>query len=184
MNEFSLRHLTREVLRGTTMTDPSDIAREINRRIADDDCRTALRQALRGYVREEITRLRRHPGPEETEPISNVTLFVSGNAPAAQKPAAARPPARSVKVAGIRDWWSAKLRELTHVGESEWRRLGDCSFEDLMFAAAERHEHAARNAARAAWYEQLAETVQAAGAARVRDLPSEILQVRLGNVAA
>ncbi|OKI16542.1 hypothetical protein [Streptomyces sp. CB03911] len=188
MDDFNLRSLVREVLGGTTMTDPTQIAREVDRRISEDDCRDALRQALRGYVREEITRMRRHHDVEEPVAqatlVSNVTPMASGGAGGPSAPVRTVKPVRSAKVAGIREWWSSKLLEPYHVGEKVYRRLGDCSFEDLLFAAAERREHAARNAARAEWFEQLAETVRAAGVSRVRDLSTDVLQARLGDVAA
>lgn len=183
MDDFNLRRLVREVLGSTTMTDPTAIAVEVDRRIGDEDCRAALRQALRSLVRLEITRVRKDGDvpPPEPEVVSNVTPIVSGGVPV---PTQAARPKGSAKVAAIREMGAAKLRELMHVGEGEWRRLGDCSFADLMFAAAERHELASRNTARAVWFEELAEAVRAAGVERVRDLPTEVLRARLGDVAA
>jgi hypothetical protein len=54
-DDFMLRHVVRDVLGATTLVDPGLIAAEVDRRIADDDCRLALRQALRMFVRQVIT---------------------------------------------------------------------------------------------------------------------------------
>jgi hypothetical protein len=189
MSDFSLRQLVHDVMGATAMSDPGDIADEVAWRIDDADLRAALNQALRGFVREEITRLRAHNArrgeatPAGAQPaLADVPEVVSSPGRRALK--VPGQPGRSAKVAGIRDWWSAELRKPFHVGEKRWLALGDCGFDELMYAAAERRNHATRNAARAESLTGLASELAAAGVARVRDLPIEVLRAYLGGVAA
>lgn len=199
MTEFNLRQLVREVLAASTMADPGDLADEVSRRIGDEDLRSALDQALRTFVREEITRqrMRRTPAEELASlQLAQVTTSTSARpvvllerpsaTPSMRLPAAApKPaPARSAKVAGIREWWRAELKNPIHVGEKQWLPLGDCGFDELMFAAAERRDMAERNAARAKSFTRLAEAVRAAGVERVRDLPVNALSAHFGGAAA
>lgn len=189
MTEFNLRHLVRDVMASTTMADPSDIADEVSRRIGDADLRIALNQAMRGFVREEITRQRPrsiedHVAPNAPQHLAAVPPTETHEPPVHRAIKAPQPPTRSAKVAGIRDWWSTELRKPYHVGEKRWLALGDCGFDDLMYAAAERRDHAQRNASRATALTQLAGAVAAAGVARVRDLPADTLRTHLGGVAA
>lgn len=198
MTDFNLRRLVREVMATSTMSDPGDLAVEVSRRIDPDDCRAALDQALRQYVREEITRMRmRHvPVAEPYRPSPTLAPVIpparSTMTLTEAQPAVARPvklpapvlPVRSAKVAGIRDWWTRELRNPIHVGGKQWVRLGDCTFDDLMFAAAERRDLAERNAARAESFGKLAEAVKAAGVGRVRDLPTDVLSAHFAGAAA
>ena len=157
--DLNLRGLTRDVLRTSTLADPSDIADEVYRRIGEDQLRAALRDALRVFVRQVISEERSH-----------TTI----------RPESASP---SAKVAAIRDYWQRSLRDRVHASASEWKLLGDCSAADLDFAAAERQEQAERNAAKARQYRMLARLVEEHGAARVRDLPADVLMHTLGRAA-
>lgn len=176
MDSFNLRKLIRDVLTNSLLADPRDLAAEAFQRIPADQHAAALRQCLTDVVREEIRLSRNHTPPtvmaERPGPRGNV--------------ARQRPAARSAKVAGIRAMWQEKLRERIHTGpaSTDWRLLGDCTFEELMFAAGERRTIALRNEAKAAEYAELAEAVRAAGVVRVRDLPAEVLKDRLESEAA
>lgn len=176
MEAFNLRHLIRDVLTSSLLADPRDLAAEVFQRIPAEEHAAVLRQCLNDVVREEIRLSRNHTPPavmaERPGPRGNIGRQ--------------RPASRSAKVAGIRAMWQEKLRERIHTGpgSTDWRLLGDCSFEELMFAAGERRTIALRNEAKAAEYAELAEAVRAAGVARVRDLPAEVLKNRLESEAA
>jgi hypothetical protein len=167
VSDFNLRQVVRDVLAGSVMADPRQLAAEVFARVPVEEYGAALAQCLPDLVREEI----RDSRNRTVEPM-------------AEQPTGR--PARSAKVAGIRDWWQTKLRERVHVGPapSDWLLLGDCSFDDLMFAAEERRTIAARNSAKAAEFAALAEAVRDAGVTRVRDLPKDTLQARLEGEAA
>lgn len=200
MTDFSLRHLVREVLDTTTMNDPHAIAPEVLRRIDATDLRAALGECLPSLVREMIRssrnggfgapagraptpppsspRLTLHAGSDEPEVMSehpgSGPLSSVGRAPA-------KKPGRSAKVAAIRasgpKWLTDRIN--TAADPREWKRVGDCSFADLMFAAGQRRDQAARTSAAAERLEHLAELLRANGVERVRDLPASVLaQVR------
>jgi hypothetical protein len=177
MDAFNLRKLVRDVLANSLLADPRDLAAEAFLRIPAAEHAAALRQCLTDVVREEIRLSRNHTPPTVTAGRPGPR----GNT-ARQQPAVAR----SSKVAGIRAMWQEKLRERIHTGpaSTDWRLLGDCTFDELMFAAGERRTIALRNESKAAEYAELAEAVRAAGVARVRDLPAEVLKNRLESEAA
>jgi hypothetical protein len=175
MPEFSLRSHVREVLANSTQADPRAIAAEAFDGIDPNEYGPALLQCLPDVVREEIRHSR------NLAPVGTMQ-----ERPRAVGDSLTPRKARSSKVASIREMWQEKLRERIHTGPSsaDWRMLGDCSFDELMFAAAERRELAARNEAKATEYEELAEMVRTAGVGRVRDLPAALLRTRLESEAA
>jgi hypothetical protein len=208
VTDFNLRHLVREVLNTSTLTDPHAIAEEVARRVDDGDLRTALGQCLSHLVREEIRSSRngglpsvsstfttsapplpRQAGPRltlHTQPQQTVMTESPGAVPRPViKVPPARRPGRSAKVAAIRESGPKWLRDRLNTGADprEWKRIGDCSFTDLMFAAAQRRDQAARTSAAAERLERLAELVQAHGVDRVRDLPESVL-AQVGGAAA
>lgn len=191
MSEFNLRALVREVRNTSTMLDPHLIAAEVLRRIGDADLRSALAECLASLVREEIRHARNQgsfPLPPEPpsrpsmlRPVQPVGTFAgtTGNAPANPRPA------RSAKVAAIRAAAHSWMQDVIHTSADprEWKRVGDCTFSDLMFAATSRREQARRTNAKAAEYEALAGLVRAHGVERVRDLPEHVLR-GVGGAAA
>jgi hypothetical protein len=203
MSDFNLRHLVRDVLASSELTDPHALADEILHRIDECDLRLALSQVLASMVREEIRERRnRHslalPAPtvRTTPPLTSaprLTLHTQaevmtespGPVPRPMaKPAAPRP-ARSAKVAAIRAAAPKWLEDRYCVGDGDddWKFLGDCGFSDLMFAAGQRREQAARTSAVAERLEGLAELVRTHGVKRVRDLPASVLD-SVGGAAA
>lgn len=201
VTSFSLRHLIREVRSASALVDPHDIAKEVGRHIDDRDLRAALDQCL-SYAVREVIRHSRNGGlpsfpPEPSTPSGpRLTLHTqsqpevmaeqSGGVPRPViKAAPVRRPTPSAKVAAIRaagpKWLSDELR--ISADPRGWKRIGDCSFTDLMFAVAERRDQAARTSAAAGRYERLAELVRAHGVDRVRDLPTSVL-AEVGGAAA
>lgn len=204
MSDFNLRRLVRDVLSTSPLTDPHALADEVLDRIDDCDLRPALGQVLASMVREEI---RSHRGgglpplapsaPKPTTPAPpRLTLHrqpqVMTESPGAvprpiskAAPAPARQPGPSAKVAAIRAAGPKWLEERYNVGADprEWKRLGDCGFVDLMFAAGQRREQAARTSAAAERLEGLAELLRVHGVERVRDLPASVL-AGVGGAAA
>lgn len=160
MTTFDLRAAVRHVLDTTDLADPRDIATKVAENVPANQRIYALTTALDPYVREAIQR-RRNSNP------------IIGSA---------SPRTGSSKVAAIQAYARA-LRDQVHVGAGAWKPLGDCTYDDLMFAAEERREHARQNAAAAERYQTLADLVRDEGAARVADLPVEVLRDRLGGAS-
>jgi hypothetical protein len=209
LTDFSLRHVIREVLDNSTMSDPHAIAPEVLRRLDDADLRPALGECLPAMVREVIRSSRNGgggflagplPASPPSLPSPRLTLHTRPDKPEApevmsEHPGSgpmvsagrlpARRPGRSAKVAAIRaagpKWLNDLLR--TAADPRGWKQIGDCSFSDLMFAVAERREQAARTSAAAERYERLAELVRSHGVERVRDLPASVL-AQVGGAAA
>lgn len=199
MTDFSLRHLIREVLDTTTMNDPHAIAPEVLRRVDASDLRAALGECLPALVREVIRGSRnggflssppqRSTPPRLTlhkDPDAEVMSEHPGSGPMASVGrTSTKKPGRSAKVAAIRasgpKWLTDRIN--TAADPREWKRVGDCSFADLMFAAGQRRDQAARTSAAAERLESLAELVRANGVERVRDLPASVL-AQVGGAAA
>lgn len=161
--DFNLRALVREVAESSTLTDPGSLADEIARRIPAEHVHDAFVQMLRPYVRELITKDRSFGTPTDHHEAPR--------------------PGRSWKRDGIRAHWRRVLRERVHVGvgPADWKFLGDCGREDLLFAAAERRQMAEANLAKAAQFEQIAALLD--DDKTVRDLPDDTLAASLGEAA-
>ena len=161
-DSFNLRDLVRDVAASSPATDPGTLANEIARRIPAEHREAALQAMLRGYVREFLTQDRMtHAEPPGRPAQSNS--------------------ARSWKRDGIREGWRKMLRDRLHVAPdpSAWKFLGDCTFDDLSFAALERRTAAERTIAKAEGYEALAALLKEHGVETVRELPAEVLASRL-----
>ncbi len=159
MAEFDLREAVHAVVNDTDLASPREIAAKVAENVPQRHLRAALADALVDYVRDELGRMRGRRGR------------------------AGRPGSYSPKRAAIADMWRHELRDRIHVGDAQWKLLGDCTYDDLAKAAAERREQARRNAARAAFYENLAELVREHGAATVAELPAEALDTAFGAAA-
>lgn len=160
MTDFTLRILVQEVLRTSTMADPGQVADEVMRRIPRSMVRVALSQALRLFVRQVIS---------ETRISHQATPTPAG-------------PARSRKVASIRDGWQRRLRDRVHCNGT-WKFLGECGYDDLLAAAAERRELADRNMAWARQYDEWARLLTEHDVATFSDLPVEVQMSALGRAA-
>lgn len=205
MSDFNLRHLVRDVLATSPLTDPHALADEVLGKVEDCDLRTALGQVLASMVREEIRSHRNGglptiapapsapkppPGPPRLTLHSQPQVMAESPGPVPRPVAKAVPvpsgrPGRSAKVAAIRAAGPKWLEERYNVGADprEWKRLGDCGFTELMFAAGQRRDQAARTSAAAGRLEGLADLVRTHGVKRVRDLPASVL-AEVGGAAA
>lgn len=108
--------------------------------------------------------------------------LVMAELPSGQPPRAAF---RSAKVAAYQQLGAKWLEErlCTSGNPREWKRVGDATVTDLMYAARERREQAGRTIAKAREYERLAELLGKHGVEHVRELPASVL-AGLGGAAA
>lgn len=160
-----LRALVRDTLATSRAADPYAVADEVLAAVPAGGLREALAQCLPGLVRDEIRRSRTAAMPTVPGPVPRLAAL-----PAARG-------GRSVKVAAIRAASPRWLEERLNTGPAprDWKRLGDCTAADLLFAAGQRRRQAARTAAAADRLEALAQLLQEHAAPRVRDLPVQIL---------
>ncbi len=156
---FHLRNLVGEIVRDSAATDPGDLVTEVIARIPKKKVADALKQTMRLYVRQVIS---------ETRPIGG------GEPPVA---------ATSWKVTAIRDGWQRQLTNRLHVGAGKWKRLADCTYDDLLAVAAERRDLAERNGVWARTYESWARLISEAGVDTFGELPVERQAAALGRAA-
>lgn len=162
--DFNLRALVREVLDASTLTDPGLVAAEVDRRINSRECRTALRQALRTFVRQVMT---------ESFRAERVTAISQGAG------TIAAPQSWKVReVAAYKRWLRSPVQ-----GATGWKALGDCTVADLDFIAGYRDRKAAENKAKAREVRELKRLMVEQGAEQVRDLTAETLARILGRAA-
>lgn len=160
MSDFVLRHLVREVLSDSDEADPGRIADMVLAQIPPRQTRTALAQALRLFVRQVISETRTARNEPTVTPIS-----------------------RSAKVAAIREGWQRRLDDRVHGAEGSWKKLRDCTYDDLLSAATERRQMAERNNAWARQYDAWARLLTEHDAETFGDLPAEIQMHALGRAA-
>lgn len=170
MGGYDLRADVRAVLETSDLVDPGDIADKVAESIPARSVRAALRVTMRAYVRQVMRESRTGAAP-------------NFQPPAMDEPRTQTASAGGWKVRAIREGWQKQLRSRVHVGDRVWKTLGDCGYDDLQAAAAEREQNAARNAAWARYYRRLAGLLTEHDAATVRDLPAEVLMPALGAVS-
>jgi hypothetical protein len=146
--------------------DPRDIARHILMHNLSRAQRVALaRVALTGMAREELGKQHRSVmSPPSAPPKTYETpagTFVSA------KVAARRAAGDS--------WRERALRIAVHCGPGYWKPLGQCSVDDLAFAAREREELAVSNTREAEKFRALAKLVEHAGVNSVSELDDDAL---------
>lgn len=150
MTTFDLRALIDEVLAEGELYEPHDIAAEVAKRTPRQALRDAYVLVLADYVRIHAQVSTRH------NPLLN-----GGSA-------RSRPSSKT----GLGDWWARQMADLVYA--DEWKPLGECTFDDLMVAAARRRELARQNAEAADRYEVLAKLLKDHDADTVRDLPPDV----------
>lgn len=85
----------------------------------------------------------------------------------------------SAKTAAIRDWVSSELARSVNVAPAAgrcWRFFGDCTLDECLVLAGNRHRKSAELKAEAERYERLAQAMVEYKVEVVRDLPREVLE--------
>jgi hypothetical protein len=167
-DEFSLRQVILSVLEETDSEDRDQIIKEVERRIPRKSLGDALHQALPAYVR--------------MMGGSTVRLGSPLPKPGSDDGKDNRASGRSSKVEAIREAWSRHLEGRYTVADGSWRRLADFTHADLVYKARELEAQARSRTARAAVMTALAERLERTGAARVGELPADVLRESLAAV--
>lgn len=166
--EFSLRALVRQVRDELGTGDRHVIAEKTLPRIPAEHRDVAFTQAL-----EEVARAVVKDGHPRLHSVPD-----SSSKPRAGQ----RNSARSSKVAGIRRVWP-ELRA-TYACLDAGKQVADYSSDDLIFVAEHLETQARRNAAKAGNFRKLAALMAKSGAAKVADLPDEVLAAIFRGEAA
>lgn len=156
---FSTHALIRTVLSETDLVNPREIAEKVAEATPQSELREAYTEALVGSVRNVLSSQR------------NAALQAVATAD------------HSPKIAARRDWWSSVLASRIFVGTS-WTTLGQCTADNLSYAAAERRKDAQREIVRAGTYDTLREALATHHVETVADLPADVLAPVLRTVAA
>lgn len=129
----------------------ADIARDAMEAIPDALLRDVLLPALSGYVTSMRGEMRRHPTAPRSAALSN---------------------GLSPKVArAVQSNWQRIINTAVSLGPNQFKAFGDCTADDLTYAATARQRLAAQHEAWASRYASYAEALRTAGAARVADAP-------------
>lgn len=170
MSGFDLHALIHEVA-AESAADLEAVTKEVRRRIPPEAIEDALDQALPGLVY-RVARTGTAPSRRQLDPH---TPFARGGASR---------PARSSKVAALRSYpWGRELRQWVSVGADSFKFFGDCTADDLTYAAATRFRLAETNRARGEHMETAREMLTRHGVERVRDLPGDALADLFGRAA-
>lgn len=149
---FGLREAVSHILATTSLTSPHDVASKVAETVPPDELVAVLTEAMEPYVREIM----------QFERMNNPVI----------RPAQRR----HSRADNARDWWDKALRDRVHVGHGQYKTLGDCLHDDLLYAAQERHKKAEQNIAVARRFEYLAALLDEYKVARVADLPPEAVK--------
>lgn len=153
MTDFDLHALVRSVNDGSSFANPRDFAEKVAENVPSKALREALAEALVPFCRIFWQQQR-----------SVVTPMPS-----------ARNSARSSKSRAIREAWRRTLAGHFHIGDGAWLPLAECSYENVCYLAAERHENARRSTAVGAMFDGLAEAMKEHGVGRAGELPESVL---------
>lgn len=167
MTDFNLKQAVSDALDSSSLASPDEIAHKVAEGIGPREVRSALLQALPNYVSRVIQQRR------------SVNVILDPSQATEERETARKQSARSFKVGAIRSAWQRALMDRVHVHDG-YKLFGECTYEDLVFAAEERRDHARRNAAKAEQYSAVAAKLQAFGVATVAELPegdSDVLAV-------
>jgi hypothetical protein len=159
VQDFSLSQAVADALESTDLASPDEIAEYVAANVGSRQVRAALAQALPPFVATMIQRRR----------STNMILDPS-QAPKVEDEPVAKQPFRSLRVSAIRDAWAKALADRVHV-DGGYKMFGECTYDDLVFAAEERQEHARRNAAKATQYRAVADRLKRLGLETVSELP-------------
>lgn len=131
----ALTEYLRQVLATTKLSDPRSIAAEMLNRIPEESRADALAEVLAPWVQTAMSRRRM---------LNPVPISGSGSA----------------KVDAVRSDWQARLNTPLNVG-GEWKRLADCTADDLHQVAADLRVMADRLTSKADYYDDLAQHIPA-----------------------
>lgn len=148
--------LIRQVVDQTGLDDPRQVAEKVAEITPDEQVRDF-------YARMLVQEVRVFFSSERRRAFDAVKGKQSGRK--------ALGPART-KVSVVRDWWSEFCSSRVHVGDSVWKSLGECTFEDLRALHDERVDHAERTLSEAQRFDLLAKLLEEDGVSRVCELDS------------
>jgi hypothetical protein len=180
LRQYSIVTEVRRAVRETDETDAHEIGRKVAENVPAENLRTALAIACAylvkvQFARERMTHLRTPTPDSELDALARQRE--AGIAHSAESP-------RIKRQQALAERWRETLRLRVHIGNGQRRMLGALTYENLMYAAAERQQIAAQNTANAMLYARLADAVRMAKVTHVQDLPESVLRQALTGMRA
>ncbi len=160
-DSFSLRALVEEIRDETQIADPGELAPLVLKRIPRVHYRAAMKQMIHDFVRRVVK------GPSGPTTVRTDSIDASSVPGESWRRRAARILDRSECIDG-----------------AAWKRLGDCTADDLRAAAAYKRSKARLILAAADRVETAAKEMDRLGVTHVRDLPPETVLDLFGKKAA
>lgn len=153
-----IRELIDSIVDRGIYSDPKDISHEVIQSIAEENYQKAVEEMLLSYVRQTLSlrRLNFSIVSQDDEKKYQEQVTISTNP--------------SAKVEACRNSWTQRKNTPLLVG-TEWKRLGECTYSDLMKVATSLRERARKTLSKADWYTRLAEAIPKNGT--VDDLDEE-----------
>lgn len=153
VNEYVDQYLTE-----FSVSEPNTIAVGVFERIEGDGLTDlALEIVLPIYIRSYLSQ--RRGIPQERGAVTDDTTHVEFEYDLSDDESTPRikstSSARSTRVAAVKNDWLRQLQTPLYVGDS-WKRLADCTSDDLFLVAADLRRAAEGNLTKAAYYESLA----------------------------
>lgn len=175
---YDLNAEIREILDTTSLSDPGEIADRVAESIPSRNLRDVLRVTLRSHVR-TVVRYRRADNAAHTDQSgSGHTSDETQKIAAAAGPTPKAKVARSWKRDSIAPAWQAHLND-RYFGVSQWKRLADMTYDDLIAEAERRESLASQNAAQGAKFRTWAGLVKDSGVSTFGELPGDTQEQEL-----
>lgn len=158
--EMNLPDVIRQICAYSDVSDPAEIAKILVDAIPPERHTEALALVMPVFVREHLGRQRTLTNPTQAR---NQLV-------------------RSARVTGIREWWRQVLEDRV-APHGVWKRLGDCTWEDLDWLAAQLRNKADSLIVKAQRLEKLRDQLnQYERGAKLSDLDPQTLRDLLGTL--
>lgn len=160
-----LRPIIRELLDTEATRDPRELARLAVARLSGEELREELTDAATNVAREVMhsVRTQRPQNSPAGQSDAETHVRVAGRAQHIPSP----------KIAALRSWAQQQLDTGWHIGESVWKKLRDCTLDDLAEMMSERRNQALTNALEADRIERLQKACEAAGVSTPGELSED-----------
>ena len=162
MNTADFRSLIEEAVDKTDRPEPRIIAGLVDNQLTDADRLELFAAFLPGIVGDIIRNLR------GSAPLPGENGRQKSNG---QKTSRAR---------RVKDWYAAWLNEALHV-ESTWKKLKDCTADDLLFAVKERSAQIDALHGAVTYYASLASLLEVHAVSTIGQLPRSVIADFLGK---
>ena len=173
--KFNVSVLMRQIIESSAADTPEELADEVITAIPEVHYREALLALLRGAIVRTMAAMRSALPSATDKATQAVVDHANGTKSEPHKNSA-----NSAKVASIRTW-ASRLSIRIFTNENSWKRLADCTFDDLVAAATLRQQQATAMVQRAEEFEAFAALVKEYEVDSFGALPEDVLEKVLSD---